>query len=72
MVWYGQDFEPPSGELAAAINAQFGSLDQLIAKFNPMTAAVQGSGWGWLGYNKATNCIQIETCSNQDPLSTKV
>ncbi|GMH33452.1 hypothetical protein BSKO_01286 [Bryopsis sp. KO-2023] len=66
-----KDFELPSGELAAAINDQFGSLDNLIAKFNPTTAAVQGSGWGWLGFNKASQKLQIETCANQDPLSTK-
>ncbi len=36
-----QDFEPPSGELAKAIEADFGSVDSLISKFNPKTAAVQ-------------------------------
>ena len=30
--------------------------------------AVQGSGWGWLGYNTATKRVQIATCANQDPL----
>jgi hypothetical protein len=28
----------------------------------------QGSGWGWLGYNKATGRVEIATCANQDPL----
>jgi len=32
------------------------------------TAAVQGSGWGWLGWNKATNSLEIATTPNQDPL----
>lgn len=40
---YPQDFEPPSGDLAKAIEAEFGSVDSLIAKFNPKTAAVQVS-----------------------------
>lgn len=34
--------------------------------------ALQGSGWGWLGYNKANGALEIATCANQDPLSTKV
>ena len=40
--------------------------------FNAKTVAVQGSGWGWLGYNKDTDKLEIATCANQDPLSTKV
>ena len=34
-----------------------------------MPAAVQGSGWGWLGYDKAKGEVAIATCANQDPLS---
>ena len=45
--------------------------DAFKEKFNAATAAVQGSGWGWLGYNKETGCLEIATCCNQDPLSTK-
>ncbi len=32
-------------------------------------AAIQGSGWGWLAYNKEKDRLDIETCSNQDPLA---
>lgn len=63
--------EPPEGELAKEIESTFGSLDDFITQFNTTTAAVQGSGWGWLGYNKAKKKLEIATCSNQDPLSTK-
>ena len=28
----------------------------------------QGSGWGWLGYNKASGKLAIAACPNQDPL----
>jgi Fe-Mn family superoxide dismutase len=66
-----KDFEPPSGELAKAIEAEFGSVDNLISKFNPRTAAVQGSGWGWLGYSAETGRLQIATTGNQDPLVTQ-
>ena len=29
---------------------------------------MQGSGWGWLGYNSTTGRLQIATKPNQDPL----
>jgi superoxide dismutase len=32
----------------------------------------QGSGWGWLGYNKGSKALEIATCANQDPLAAKV
>ena len=39
------------GTLEAAINARFGSLDAMKEQMSASTIAVQGSGWGWLGYN---------------------
>ncbi|CAD7695432.1 unnamed protein product [Ostreobium quekettii] len=63
-----KDWAPPSGELAAAVEAQWGSLDAFIAKFNASTAAVQGSGWGWLAYNKTAGILEIAATKNQDPL----
>lgn len=62
---------PPSGDLANAINHEFGSLQKFIDQFSAKTVAIQGSGWGWLGFNKAKNRLEIATCDNQDPLSTK-
>jgi len=32
------------------------------------TTAVQGSGWGWLGYNPMSGRLRVATCANQDPL----
>lgn len=40
--------DAPKGNLATAINREFGSLEKMISTFNANTAAVQGSGWGWL------------------------
>jgi len=62
---------PPTGELAKKLEQTFGPLDSFITKFNAQTAAVQGSGWGWLGYNKAEDKLVLTTCANQDPLSTQ-
>jgi len=61
----------PKGELAEAINKEFGSFQKFVEKFNAKTAAIQGSGWGWLGYCKEKKGVQFATCQNQDPLSTK-
>ncbi len=60
----------PKGELLQQIEQQYQSLDMLIEKFNTRTVAIQGSGWGWLGYCKETKRLCIATCPNQDPLST--
>ena len=60
---------PPKGELAAAINKNFGSLENLIEKLSTKAVAIQGSGWCWLGYDKSKSELVIAVCANQDPLS---
>ena len=62
---------PPTGKLLDAINRDFGSLDKLIEQMNAKTLAIQGSGWGWLGFNKVKAQLELATCDNQDPLSTQ-
>jgi superoxide dismutase, Fe-Mn family len=56
------------GPLKSAIESDFGSVDAFKKEFNTKTAAVQGSGWGWLGYNSSTKKLEIVTTPNQDPL----
>ena len=51
-----------------AIKRDFGSFQTLKDKLSASTVAVQGSGWGWLGYNKESGRLQIAACPNQDPL----
>jgi len=60
------------GQLKTAILATWGSLDALKTEFNATTAAIQGSGWGWLGYNPKTKTLEIVTTANQDPLLSHV
>lgn len=55
-------------KLTAAIESTFGSLEEFKKAFNTKTAAVQGSGWGWLGWNPAVGKLEIVTTANQDPL----
>jgi len=61
----------PSGALAKAIDKDFGSFAAFQEAFNAETVAIQGSGWGWLGYNKTMGRLEIAICANQDPLSTQ-
>jgi len=57
-----------SGELRSAIDRDFGGLEELKSKFNAALAGIQGSGWGWLGYNAQNGRLDIITTANQDPL----
>ena len=53
-----------------AINEKYGSLEIFQEIFNAKTAAVQGSGWGWLVYCPQDEAIKIETMPNQDPVGS--
>lgn len=57
----------PKGELGKAIEHSFGSLNQFIDTFSAKTAAIQGSGWGWLAFDREHSSLTICTCANQDP-----
>lgn len=59
-----------SGELRSAIERDFGGVDEMKQKFNAALAGIQGSGWGWLGYNAQNGRLDIVTTANQDPLTT--
>lgn len=61
----------PSGELRTMIEKEFGSVAQFAEKLSSKAIAIQGSGWGWLGYCKEKKGLVISTCANQDPLSTQ-
>lgn len=63
--------EGPKGELARMIDRDFGSFDSFKEKLTIAAVGVQGSGWGWLGYNKGQKRLEIATCVNQDPLSAQ-
>jgi Fe-Mn family superoxide dismutase len=58
----------PTGELSRLIERDFGSFDNFQSQMTSMTVAVQGSGWGWLGYDIVSDRLRIITCPNQDPL----
>ncbi|GAB1444454.1 MAG: superoxide dismutase [Cyclobacteriaceae bacterium] len=55
----------PSGALADAINAAFGSFDEMKTKFNAAAATRFGSGWAWL-IKDASGKLAITSTPNQD------
>ena len=58
----------PSGALADAISAAFGSLDALKEQFNNAAATRFGSGWAWVSVDGGK--LVVESTPNQDtPLS---
>ena len=54
----------PSGDLAAAIDRDFGSLDALKTEFNAAAATRFGSGWAWLVVSNGK--LVVSSTPNQD------
>ncbi|MDR2981062.1 MAG: superoxide dismutase, partial [Puniceicoccales bacterium] len=65
----GKD-KAPVGELAAAINKSFGSLDGLKEKFNAAATGRFGSGWAWLVV-KPDKTLAVTSTPNQDSPAMK-
>ncbi|KAK6986691.1 superoxide dismutase [Mn] mitochondrial [Biomphalaria glabrata] len=58
----------PTGDLLQLIKEEFSTFENMKKLLAEKSVAIQGSGWGWLGFNPATGKVQVATCSNQDPL----
>ena len=54
----------PTGDLAAAIDSAFGSLDAMKEQFNNAAATRFGSGWAWLYV--ADGAVKVGSTANQD------
>ncbi|WP_243297207.1 superoxide dismutase [Bacillus litorisediminis] len=54
----------PTGEVAEAINAKFGSYDKFKEEFSAAAAGRFGSGWAWLVVNNGE--LEITSTPNQD------
>ncbi len=55
----------PSGELADAINAAFGSFEEFKSQFAEQAATRFGSGWAWLGFD-GEGKLHVGSTPNQD------
>ena len=56
----------PSSEVAAAIDASFGSMDEFKAKFNDAGLKQFGSGWVFVTKNPKSGNLEISSRPNQD------
>ena len=55
----------PSGSIADAIDKSFGNFSDFKEQFSKNTTAIQGSGWGWLVYNKKSKKVEYKAMPNQ-------
>ena len=60
----GNNGSQPTGDLAAAINETFGSLDELKEKMSTAGATRFGSGWAWLSVSGGK--LVVSSTPNQD------
>ncbi len=58
----------PTGELAAAIERDFGDLDTFKSEFRAMAGSLFGSGWAWLGVNTNGKLEIVQTANQDTPL----
>lgn len=59
----------PKGDLLKAIEKFFGSYDKLKAHLAAATIAVEGAGWGILGYLPASGKLMVLQCENHQKLT---
>ncbi len=67
----GGDLPSTDSDLYKKVVSTWGSFDNFINLYSTQTAAIQGSGWGWLVYNKATKGLEYITTANQDRASER-
>ena len=59
----------PSAELAADIDATFGSFEEFQAAFTAAATTRFGSGWAWLVVNKEGKLEVVSTANQDTPIS---
>lgn len=62
--------ETPVGDLAAAIDSQFGSFEAFKDQFNRAGATRFGSGWAWLSVRDNGDLFVSSTPNQDNPLMT--
>ncbi len=58
----------PKGEVAKAIDSEFGSFEKFKEKFSSTAASQFGSGWGWLCVDKNGGLKVLSTANQDSPL----
>ncbi|MEV1294246.1 superoxide dismutase [Pseudonocardia sp. NPDC049635] len=57
--------DKPTGDLASAIDENFGSFDAFQAHFTAAATTIQGSGWAILGYDRLGDRLLIHQLYDQ-------
>lgn len=65
----GGEYPPESSPFTQQVVKQFHSYENLIDEFTKRTVPIQGSGWGWLGYDNASRSLRILEMANQEMLA---
>jgi superoxide dismutase, Fe-Mn family len=65
----GSGPQAPAGELAEAINRDFGSFEKFVAHFKAAAAQVEGSGWGWLVYQPMSGKLLVMQGEKQQDMT---
>ena len=60
----------PSGELAKALTAAFGSIDAFREKFSGKAVSLFGSGWAWLVRRRDGSLDIVQTSNAETPVRT--
>lgn len=61
---------PDAGsDLRTMIENEWGTIEEFQNYFNTQSATLQGSGWGWLAYNKGSGLLEYRQTRNQDTLA---
>lgn len=58
----------PSGKIADAINAAFGSFDNFKKEFTQASVSLFGSGWAWLSQDKDGKLVITKEANGGNPL----
>lgn len=62
----------PVGELAEAINKNYGDFEDFQAEFNNAATSQFGSGWGWLCVNNDGGLVVLSTANQNSPLMNQL
>lgn len=59
----------PCGEIAKAIDAQFGSFEKFKEEFSAKAASLFGSGWAWLSSDKEGKLVISQESGASNPVT---
>ena len=65
----GGEFPEQDSPFTQQVTKQFGSYENLVDEFTKRTVPIQGSGWGWLGYDQTSQSLRIVELPNQEMLA---